>query len=137
MVRKNYEFYMHDSFFCCPLLYHHSIDASNSSKYCNEIADYNENLAINIFDFLWDIIIFNLLNIIKRQIKFEGMLKCLKVVSATFLLVSFVTLKESNCDARKKCFLFHLKSSFCSWDKQILTLWSNGLRNVRELNSKK
>ena len=27
--------YMHDNFFCCPLLYHHSINASNSSKYCN------------------------------------------------------------------------------------------------------
>ena len=43
----------------------------------------------------------------------------LKVVSATFLLVCFVSLKESTCETRK-CFLFHFKSSFHSWDNHIL-----------------
>ena len=44
----------------------------------------------------------------------------LKVVSATFLLVCFVSLKESTFETRK-CFLFHFVSCFCSEDNQILT----------------
>ena len=42
-----------------------------------------------------------------------------KVVSATLLLVYFVCLKERTCETRKKCFLFHFESSFCSWDNPI------------------
>ena len=45
----------------------------------------------------------------------------LKVVSATFLQVCFLRLKESTYETRKNVFLFHLKSSFRSWDNQILT----------------
>ena len=37
---------------------------------------------------------------------------CLKVVSATFLLVCFVCLKESTCEARKNVFYFTLKALF-------------------------
>ena len=47
-------------------------------------------------------------------------MKALKVVSATFLLVCFVCLKESTRETRK-CFLFHFESSFCSGDIQTLT----------------
>ena len=43
----------------------------------------------------------------------------LKVVSATFLLVCFVSLKEGTCI--EKSFLFYFKSSRHSWDNQILT----------------
>ena len=43
----------------------------------------------------------------------------LRVVSATFLLVCFTCLKESTFETRKN--LFHLESSFRSWDNQILT----------------
>ena len=45
----------------------------------------------------------------------------LKVVSATFLQVCFLRLKESTYETRKNVFLFHLKSFFRSWDNQILT----------------
>ena len=45
----------------------------------------------------------------------------LNAVSATFLLVCFVWLKESTCEARKNVFLFHVESSFRSRDNQILT----------------
>ena len=45
----------------------------------------------------------------------------LKVVSATFLLVCFVSLKETTCETRINVFLFHFKNSFCSWHNQILT----------------
>ena len=44
----------------------------------------------------------------------------LKVVSATFLLVCFVCLKE-HLRNKEKWFLFHFESSFRSWDNQILT----------------
>ena len=37
----------------------------------------------------------------------------IKVVSATFLLVCFLSLKECTCETKKK-FLFHFKNSFCS-----------------------
>ena len=47
-------------------------------------------------------------------------MKMLKVVSATFLLVCFVCLKERTCETRKNVFLFHFKSSFHSRDNQIL-----------------
>ena len=43
---------------------------------------------------------------------------CLKVVSATLLLVYFLSLKESFCETKKKCFLFHFKNSFHSWEKR-------------------
>ena len=45
----------------------------------------------------------------------------LKVVSASFLLVCFLYLKESTCETRKKCFLFHFESSFHFRDNQVLT----------------
>ena len=43
-----------------------------------------------------------------------------KVVSATFLLVCFLSLNESTCQTRKNLFLFHFKSSFHSTENQIL-----------------
>ena len=43
----------------------------------------------------------------------------LKVVSATFLLVCFLSKREHSWN-KEKCFLFHLESSFRSWDNQIL-----------------
>ena len=53
--------------------------------------------------------------------EYYGWLCRLKVVSTTFLLVCFVILKDSTCETRKNVFLFHFKSSFRSWDNQILT----------------
>ena len=47
----------------------------------------------------------------------------LKVVSATFLLVCFLSLNESTCQARKNVFLFHFKSSFRSRENQILEFY--------------
>ena len=44
----------------------------------------------------------------------------LKVLSATFLLVYIVCLKESTCETRKNVFLFHFESSFRSSDNQVL-----------------
>ena len=41
-------------------------------------------------------------------------------ISTTFLLVCFVCLEESTFEKRKT-FLFHFESSFCSWDNHILT----------------
>ena len=38
----------------------------------------------------------------------------LKVVTATFLLVCFISLKGSTCEARKSVFLFYFESSFRS-----------------------
>ena len=46
--------------------------------------------------------------------------KVLKVVSATFLLICFVRLQQRTCETRKNVFLFYLKSSFRSWDNQVL-----------------
>ena len=43
----------------------------------------------------------------------------LKVVSATFLLVSFV--KRKHLWNKEKCFQLHFESSFRSWGNQILT----------------
>ena len=37
---------------------------------------------------------------------------CLKVVSASFLLVCFLCLKESTCETRKNLFYFTLKALF-------------------------
>ena len=53
----------------------------------------------------------------------KGRKQCsFKILSATFLLVCFVCLKESIFETRKNVFLFHFeKSSFRSWDNQILT----------------
>ena len=47
-------------------------------------------------------------------------LRPLKVVSATFSLVCFLSLKESTWETRKNVFLFHFKSSFRSRENQIL-----------------
>ena len=47
----------------------------------------------------------------------------LKVVSATFLLVCFLSLNENTCQTRKKNFLFHLKSLFRSQENQILEFY--------------
>ena len=44
----------------------------------------------------------------------------LKVVSATFWLVCFLSINNSTCQIRKNVFLFHFKSSFCSWENPIL-----------------
>ena len=41
---KNLAAYMHSSFLRHFFICHHSVNATNCSKYCNEIADYNENL---------------------------------------------------------------------------------------------
>ena len=50
-----------------------------------------------------------------------GYLRWLKVASTTFLVVYFLCLKDSTSETRKMFFLFHFKSSFHSWDNQILT----------------
>ena len=47
----------------------------------------------------------------------------LKVVSATFLLVSFLSVNESTYQTRKSVFLFHFKSSFCSPENQVLEFY--------------
>ena len=44
----------------------------------------------------------------------------LKVVSATFLLVYFLSLKVSTFETRKNVFLFRFKSSFRSQENQVL-----------------
>ena len=49
-------------------------------------------------------------------------LLALKFLSATFLLVWFLSLNESTCQTRK-FFLFHFKSSLCSRENQILQLY--------------
>ena len=41
-------------------------------------------------------------------------------MSTTFLLLCFVCLKGSIFETRKNVFVFHFKSSFRSWDNQIL-----------------
>ena len=45
----------------------------------------------------------------------------LKVLSATFLLVCFMS-KRQHLQNKEKYFLFHFKSSFCSCDNQILII---------------
>ena len=47
----------------------------------------------------------------------------IKVVSTTFLLVCFLSLKESTCEIRTNVFLFNFKSSFRSQENQILDFW--------------
>ena len=47
--------------------------------------------------------------------------KGLKIASATFLLVSFICLKEGTHETRENVFLFQFESSFCSRDNQVLT----------------
>ena len=47
----------------------------------------------------------------------------LKVVSATFLLVCFLSLNKSICQTRKNVFLFHFKSSFRSQENEILEFY--------------
>ena len=47
----------------------------------------------------------------------------LNVVSTTFLLVFFLSLKESTSETRKNLFLFHFKSSFRSPENQILEFY--------------
>ena len=58
----------------------------------------------------------------KIQIKsiFEIFILFLKVVSTTFLLVCFLSQKESTCETRKNVSLFHFKSSFHTRENQIL-----------------
>ena len=46
----------------------------------------------------------------------------LKVVSAAFLLVCFLSRKESTCETRKNVFYFTFKSSFRSGENQILDI---------------
>ena len=54
---------------------------------------------------------------LKGDVKFKGKLTCglqkdLKAVSATFLLVCFVCLKERACETRKNVLYFILKALF-------------------------
>ena len=49
--------------------------------------------------------------LLDTQIK-EEVEYCLKVVSATFVLVCFVSLKESTCETRKNVFCFSSKALF-------------------------
>ena len=51
-----------------------------------------------------------------------NIISTLKVVSATFLLVCSVCLKENTCETRKNVFLFHFEGTFRSRDNQILEL---------------
>ena len=58
----------------------------------------------------------------KSKSSFYGKIKIkfsLKTVSATFLLVCFVCLKESTLEARKKIIFCHIESPICSWDNEI------------------
>ena len=50
-------------------------------------------------------------NKIKRFFKYS-ITRSLKVVSATFLLVCFVSLKQGTCETRKNVFYFALKALF-------------------------
>ena len=50
-------------------------------------------------------------------------MESLKIVSATFVLVYFASLKrlkQRKKETKKKCFLLHFKNSFCSWHNQVL-----------------
>ena len=49
--------------------------------------------------------------LLDTQIK-EEVEYCLKVVSTTFVLVCFVSLKESTCETRKNVFCFSSKALF-------------------------
>ena len=44
----------------------------------------------------------------------------LKIVSATFLLVCFLSRNKSICQSRKNIFLLHFKTSFRSRENQVL-----------------
>ena len=46
--------------------------------------------------------------------------RALKVVTTIYLLVYFLSLKDSFCESLKNVFLFHFKSSFHSQENQIL-----------------
>ena len=48
------------------------------------------------------------------KVPFTSLMGSLKVVSATFLLVCFLCLKESTRETRKNVFYFHFESSFHS-----------------------
>ena len=56
------------------------------------------------------------LNLILRSVS-------LKVVSATFMLVCFLSLNKSIFQIRKNVFLFHFKSSFRSRENQVLEFY--------------
>ena len=56
--------------------------------------------------------ILKLVNIIIIRVQDMLRIKVVKVVSATFLLVCFLSLKESFCQNWEECFLFHFKSFF-------------------------
>ena len=67
--------------------------------------------------------IYNIEQILSNEVSTKLMylwIEALKVVSATFLLVCFLSKREHLWN-KEECFLFHLESSFCSWDNQILT----------------
>ena len=50
-------------------------------------------------------------------IKITKVKVCVRYIFASL----FLCLKESICETRKKCFLFHFESSSHSWDNQLLT----------------
>ena len=57
--------------------------------------------------------------------------EALKGHVATFLLVYFLSLKESTCETRKNVvFLFDLKSSFCSQDNRSLEFYILKVQDV-------
>ena len=64
-------------------------------------------------------------------------LQVLEGLSATFLLICFVCLKQSTCETREKN-LFHFESFFCSWDNQMLTfsVWNTKPILLNNLGSK-
>ena len=66
-------------------------------------SNWYEALLIN-FSYFLIYVVFIILKIVEN----------LKVVSATFVLVYFLSLNESTCQTRKNVFLFHFKSSFRS-----------------------
>ena len=53
----------------------------------------------------------------------------LKVVFATFVQVCLLSLHETTCQTRKKCF-FHFKSSFRSRENQILKFYTSKFHEV-------
>ena len=59
------------------------------------------------------------------------------LVPAAFLLVYFLSLKESTCETRRNFFLFQFKNSFCSWENlefQIFKFY-NGIKKYILLNN--
>ena len=67
------------------------------------------------------------INLLKEHATPNSSLQNLKVVSATFLLVCFVCLKESTCETRKNAFYFTSKALLVF---EIITFWHFRYSNI-------